>query len=70
MTMNDKEAGKTECFLGISDPFRILHTQRITRPGLEDLKKTQGKLPRFKKAVQNPVQWTSKSVQHGQRFGL
>ena len=35
MTMNDKGAGKTECFLGISDPFRILLTQRITRPGLE-----------------------------------
>ncbi len=35
MTRNDKGAGKTECFLGISDPFRLLLTQGITRPGLE-----------------------------------
>ena len=24
MTTNDKEAGKTECFLGVSGPFRSL----------------------------------------------
>ena|GEM_PF-4640911 len=35
MTTNDKEAGKTECFLGVSGPFRSLPKQRITRPGLE-----------------------------------
>ena len=37
MTMNDKGAGKTECFLGISAPCRFLLNQRITRPGLEHL---------------------------------
>lgn len=42
MTMNDEGAGKTECFLGISDPFRLLLTQRITRPGLEPTAENAG----------------------------
>ena len=42
MTRNDKGAGKTECFLGISDPFRLLLTQGITRPGLEPVRENTG----------------------------
>ena len=37
VTTNDKEAGKTECFLDLSGPCRSLPNQRITRPGLERL---------------------------------
>ena len=34
------------------------------------MRKTQGKQAQFLKAVQNPVQWTSKAVHCGQTFGL
>ena len=75
MVKTDKPAKKTNpakrnVLRGSADGFATLQDQKITRPGLEDLKKTQGKLPRFKKAVQNPVQWTSKAVHCGQTFGL
>jgi hypothetical protein len=47
----------------------VFITAELNNPTrLEDLKKTQGKLPRFKKAVQNPVHSISKAVHHGLRF--